>query len=510
MPFIASQNNKVWLAGLVSTVFVLAIALSLIPAHLTTANFGVDGGDLLAAVLTNGVPHPTGYPTYVLLGMLFQRIPIGSPYFRGALLSAFPAALAAGLLAGWLSLSAPDHILEKERTVGPGSLQVVIPGALVGFAWGISPLFLSQAVILEVYALHALFVVLGLVWIWMLLHKGNRATLILLAWLYGIGLGNHLTLLLLLPPLFYALWSAYRSGLPGLWVIAQGVVLLFGGLVYLYLPLSARNYPPVNWGNPQSWQGFWWVVSGQSYQNLFQITLPGLMDRLVTWFTLLRQQYGLLGLVIGAAGAVLAGTAKKRFSYILWWTFLSFSLLSLGYQTADSTVYLIPAFLVWAIWMGMALQAGWDATWRKIPWGKLLFGVLCIYLLARFPQVYHQVDPRSDTRLDQFARQALDDAPQNALFLTQSDPDTFSLWYYHFGLERRPDIVVFSVPLTVFQWYRETLVHTYPNLGFPPLAGYDNSDQWGKMIRVFNPQRVVCQSRVVTPLPLLLEFHCGN
>ena len=43
-----------------------------------------------------GVPHPTGYPLYVLLGKLFSLIPVGSLGFRAELLSAVAAAAACG------------------------------------------------------------------------------------------------------------------------------------------------------------------------------------------------------------------------------------------------------------------------------------------------------------------------------------------------------------------------------------------------------------------------------
>jgi len=106
-------------------------ALSLAASEPTQANYGVDGGDLLAAVLTNGVPHPTGYPTYMLLGNLFQRIPLGTPYFRGTLLSALPSALAAGLLAAWLGLS------HRPPSLGGGDRDTLpIPAILAGLAWG--------------------------------------------------------------------------------------------------------------------------------------------------------------------------------------------------------------------------------------------------------------------------------------------------------------------------------------------------------------------------------------
>ena len=44
------------------------------------------------------VPHPTGFPLYVLLGKVFSLIPIGSVAFRATLLSATAAAGAIGML----------------------------------------------------------------------------------------------------------------------------------------------------------------------------------------------------------------------------------------------------------------------------------------------------------------------------------------------------------------------------------------------------------------------------
>ncbi|MBC8446777.1 MAG: DUF2723 domain-containing protein, partial [Chloroflexi bacterium] len=50
---------------------------------------GADGGDLIAAAATLGVPHPSGYPTYLLLARLFLwALPLGEPAFRVHWLSA--------------------------------------------------------------------------------------------------------------------------------------------------------------------------------------------------------------------------------------------------------------------------------------------------------------------------------------------------------------------------------------------------------------------------------------
>src|SRR5512139_3479464 len=86
-------------APLLGGLFALACYGATLPPGLTWANNGADGGDLLAAALTGGVPHPTGYPTYQILLRLAISAIGGEPARAGAWLSALSAALAVAFLA---------------------------------------------------------------------------------------------------------------------------------------------------------------------------------------------------------------------------------------------------------------------------------------------------------------------------------------------------------------------------------------------------------------------------
>ena len=80
----------------------LGVTVGLLPQEVSWANAGSDGGDYMAAVLSGGIPHPSGYPTYILLNRVFQALPYATPYWRGAFFSACMAGLSCALLYLWL------------------------------------------------------------------------------------------------------------------------------------------------------------------------------------------------------------------------------------------------------------------------------------------------------------------------------------------------------------------------------------------------------------------------
>jgi len=58
----ATRTRPLWPAPLAGLAALVLYARTLAPG-LTWAHHAADGGDLLAAALTVGVPHPSGYPT---------------------------------------------------------------------------------------------------------------------------------------------------------------------------------------------------------------------------------------------------------------------------------------------------------------------------------------------------------------------------------------------------------------------------------------------------------------
>ena len=143
------KERNIFLKAILPGFLLISLAylyLTTMASGLTWANGGSDGGDLITAAATGGIAHPSGYPLFLLLARFFQLLPVSSLAFRTNLMSAFFAVLTALLV---------YKIVHRYLLLELGEGTASIAGLSAGYATGLSPLFWSQAVITEVYTLHA-------------------------------------------------------------------------------------------------------------------------------------------------------------------------------------------------------------------------------------------------------------------------------------------------------------------------------------------------------------------
>ena len=562
------------LAGLAALVL---YARTLAPG-LTWAHHAADGGDLLAAALVGGVPHPSGYPTYQLLLRTAVALFPGEPARAGNWLSALCAAAAAALCA---DLAGRMLARIDPRGAAPGwSGLATLAAALT---WAASPILWGQAVVTEVYALNALTVV-GLLWLlWRWREAVDAGTLGQRKWpegwpwlagagaALGLGLVNHLTLLLMLPGAAIWLWAGRRAaGRPlGRELLVALAAVVVGLSIYAYLPLAAATNPPVNWGDPRRFAQIWALISGQVYRGLiFGLPLAYLPGRLAAWSGEAQRQLG------GPWGIILALIGLWQLDRRLhaWWqaTLLiavAYSVYAIGYNTPDSFVYLIPASCVAALWLAAGL--GWlvenaavaarrfhherandasthsrirvlfvdgrpvifrayghdarDATADENvgrvgnPSYAPILRVALVALLLAVPAIsaarfWPENDLSHDREAQEFVTRALADAAPDAIILTSGDGPTFALWYAVYGLGLRPDVAPINVNLVAFDWYRRALAGRHPDLA-AGLSVFDPAQPAGlaASLATLAAQRPLYRAEPLTvPLPGYAERPAGS
>lgn len=524
------QPHKIFFNGARWLVFGLPFGLAWLVYSLTAAaglswqHGGEDGGDLATAVALLGIPHPTGYPLYLLTGRGFLLLLPGLDPARALnLFSALCGAIAVGLTAlavFELNLSLRDKSSEARFAALSG-------GIVAGLGLAFAPLVWSQALITEVYSfglmLNAL-LLLALVRWWTAIAGGNNKQafrwLALTALVGGLAVGQHRTGLFTVVAviIFYLVTkrqSKPSSKLPKMGqnrlFLALIIALFMAGLIvpYLYLVWRGGAQPASNWLDigPANLADFWQYFSGSDYQNLlFAAPLSQSLGRVAASINLLLKQFGPVGFGLGWLGLVISW---QQFRPLFWFT-LSGILLHLGfalvYAADNSQVYLLPVFWLWAIlsgygfsWLGLKLvewypfkpKAGWLVRVWFYPALVILLGPGLGVLIN-----YSRLDLSHDRGAEEWASAALQQAPANAIVVSDEDAATFALWYAREVQHYRPDVALVERRLLDKPWYRRNLAKLYPELKLEDPSASDTLSNWLNLLDSLNPGRAVLKVSV--------------
>ena len=276
----------------------------------------LDSGEFLVAAQHFGVPHPTGYPLWTLLAWLFQLLPLGNAAWEINLFSGLCGALAVGLAAALFSSSTRWMLGERIAPWRGLNFTISVTIALL-FAFSFS--MWSQAVIAEVYTLHALLIGLFLASLYVWLRRPESLWLLMVPFfLLALSFSNHQLTLALAPlPLLAVLlvrreifWDLVVAGAMTVLLVYLGFAILSGeppvlktairffycvmaglaalalirrfrvewrlvaylpfvvalGLLpYAYMPLASSTNPPMNWAYTRTAEGFFFSFNRSQY-----------------------------------------------------------------------------------------------------------------------------------------------------------------------------------------------------------------------------------------------------
>jgi Protein O-mannosyl-transferase TMEM260-like len=430
-----------WLFDLAAGLLALLGYWTTLAPTITWSNSGADSGDLVTAAFTLGIPHPPGYPLYTLIAAGFAHLPFSEPARNVGLFSALSAAIAVVLI----SQSARRLIATQSQNW----ITALVPPS-VALVFAFAPLFWSQSNIAEIYAFSIL-IVSALV---LALLSESRYRLFFAALPFGLGLAHHLTIVLMLPTAIVLLadtrWTRRE-------IFLAFTIALAPLLFYLYLPLRAAAQPPVNWGDPRTLGGFGWMVSGAPYHAyLFGATLSELSARVALAAQSLFDQFKVWGVALGLWGiAQMAFSQDRKMQRRLLALALGFlfaAIYAVVYVTRNSFVYLLPAFLIFVLWIAYGLAD--LASRMPARWGMAVAGIALIFLPAfNFISNYSAVNVSQDRTAYAYAQNVFAVVPNDAVVLADGDEHLFALWYYRNVVAHSSSVVVVSSELLQYDWY---------------------------------------------------------
>ncbi|MDB4913505.1 MAG: hypothetical protein JWM95_1149 [Gemmatimonadetes bacterium] len=368
-----------------------------------------DTSEYITAAYTLGMPHPPGNPLFVLIGRVFSILPIAKTIaVRINILAAICSAVSAGMwflitervLVSWFS----DRRL---RIVG-GTLAALIGGTAFT-VW-------NQSVVNEkVYTVSLLGIAL-ISWLmirWCDEPEGRKAdrTLVLVAYLCGLGYANHMAGMLAAPAVGLAvLLVRWQTALRWRLLVACAGALVLGCTPFAIQPIRAAHFPGLNEGEPTACRNglkFDCTFSKGTYDafmynfNRGQYGKPVLSERQAPlsaqvgmWWLYFKWQWlrdahgdhvfgqsllAALFLVLGLLGGYVHFQRDRRSFWYFGSLMFTMTLVLIYYlnfkygasqdpelsgvarEVRDRDYFYLWSFSAWGVWAALGLVAVWDS-----------------------------------------------------------------------------------------------------------------------------------------------------
>jgi hypothetical protein len=417
---------------------------------------GLDWGDAAEAQLaawTAGLSHPTGYPLFLMLGWVWTHAlaVFGVPPTRAMTL--FSVTTGAATVAFMVPMMRAG-LRRANLHLGEGwSLAAAAATALF---FGLSHTFWSQALLAEVYTLHALFLVLLLWGLWS--EEWGPRRLPWLALLYGVALSHHRSAVLWLPGLLLWVWLERRAlfppgANPTRQILGWVGLVMLPQLAYLYVawrgPVTPYLHQPLGDGQTLnlydgSLRAFLTHVTGSVFASDLRLE-QALAERLRMVYALARANgVGLSTFTFAGLGLVGLRWSDRL---LLMGGMLATLLFGTLYAIGDVEVQFIPA------WLGLAVLFGVGTAWfaRTLaekavsPSQRRLMLVLPVLVLAALAVRQLTNAPPSRATLDEPRRLVNEileaNPPPNAILVTNDRDEMVPFWYAQFAEGQRRDLL---------------------------------------------------------------------
>jgi Protein of unknown function (DUF2723) len=473
--------------------FVAVFVIYLATLAPTTAFW--DTSEYIAAAKVLGIPHPPGNPLFVILAHTFGLLPLAAEY--AARINLFAAVTSAAAAGFWFLVA--ERWLRGIVQVRWARYAAAFGGVLVGAtSWSVW----NQSTVNEkVYTVSLFSIALVM---WLVVRWGDDEPgphrdrwLVLIAYVLALSSTNHLMGLLAVPALVvYVLWTDWRVITRPTVIVGVLIAALVGvSLNYLWLPLRAAQYPPINEGEPvgffsqalkdvlnrvqygkpplgqrqASFAGqlanFWQYYSWQFARDWGRLsgvataifTVLGLSGLWALWKSDRRA---------GLAGIALLGTLSLGLVYYMNFKY-GFSQYpdqsSLPREVRERDYFFIGSFAVYgafvACGLGALMQSIVDGLRdRGSPLSRWV-AASPVLALAFVPLLgNHLTASRAhETMARDFAYDMLNSVEPYGILITAGDNDTFPLWYAQEVEGIRPDVTLANLSLMNTEWHLRQL-----------------------------------------------------
>lgn len=418
--------------------------------NLSRSVYGGDVGDLVSAASLGGVPHAPGYPLFTFLGFsLIHLFPNFTPAFSVGIISAYSGAL--GVLFFFLLC----------KYVTKSSLIALISSLILAFSYP----YWFYSEIAEVFALNNMFIILLFYLALRYFYERKLYLFFLFSFFFGLSLGNHQTVVLILPGIAALFIKKYTLSIfkkNVLFLCLSLLFFFFGFLIYLYVPFASSYHPAINWDTVHDIPSFFHLLLRQDYGTFTAgtFTQPQPIQRFLvlktySWYVLTQLTIPVVAIIF--CGIIFLWKKNKRILLAFLLPFLLAGPVFIGYagfplfESFFIGVYerffiasCIIALFFFPFGM-LALSSLFKNFYKKRISVVLLQVIFCIIPLLLVIYNYPKTNLSTVFIGDNLGSDILSPLPPHAVVFIAGDTVLFNTWYMHYALRMRTDVEIINL-----------------------------------------------------------------
>lgn len=458
----------------------ILISLFVFAVYLTTlakSTVSLDNGELAATSYLLGIPHPTGYPLFTIIGFLFSHIPLSMRVIHQLnLLSTIYASIGVFFTIKLIRIIVDELenslSSEKFQLNKLSEFSITLISIIGGLVFAFSKTFWFQSTNYEVYTLNIALMSATIFYSIRAYLKERvnqdeinflRNKWLVVFILFGLILSHHLLGVFVIIPIMYLYFKNFQRTR----IITFLKFILISGLIailfYSYIPIRSSMNSLVGFGRPANILETIDHITGKIYRPMMMSSDASAINNLITFVSSLsihfdkydfdNSEFNLMILLI-VPGLFFAFVYRHKIFNLFLILLAIYLIVPLFYAILDIDAYFLPAYYIIVIFISTGIYFLMKVISRDLY--KKIFVVFLILLVSvQFYFNYNRVDQSEVYLEEDYFNSIVKHIEDNSVLIN------FSSWlhslsmYYQLVEKVKPNVVFITYPVAGERWYAE-------------------------------------------------------
>ena len=458
----------------------ILISLFVFAVYLTTlakSTVSLDNGELAATSYLLGIPHPTGYPLFTIIGFLFSHIPLSMRVIHQLnLLSTIYASIGVFFTIKLIRIIVNELenslSTEKFQLNKLSEFSITLISIIGGLVFAFSKTFWFQSTNYEVYTLNIALMSATIFYSIRAYLKERvnqdeinflRNKWLVVFILFGLILSHHLLGVFVIIPIMYLYFKNFQRTR----IITFLKFILISGLIailfYSYIPIRSSMNSLVGFGRPANILETIDHITGKIYRPMMMSSDASAIYNLITFVSSLsihfdkydfdNSEFNLMILLI-VPGLFFAFVYRQKIFNLFLILLAIYLIVPLFYAILDIDAYFLPAYYIIVIFISTGIYFLMKVISRDLY--KKIFVVFLILLVSvQFYFNYNRVDQSEVYLEEDYFNSIVKHIEDNSVLIN------FSSWlhslsmYYQLVEKVKPNVVFITYPVAGERWYAE-------------------------------------------------------